>query len=296
MRASETFKLPPEVIQQLTRRSDAKGLVQLGAHLAMLLFAGLALQLTLDSLWLLLTLPLYAALLIFLFAPLHETIHFTVFKTRWLNNLVAAPIGFLLLLPFQYFRVFHYAHHRHTQNPELDPELLDMKPLMRGRYWLYLSGLPTWWQSLSTIWRHAMGVVDESYIEPRHQVTIVTEARLHLGGYLLALLVAVLASSSFLWWFWILPALLGQPLLRLYLLAEHSGCDFSDNMLENSRTTYSTPWLNFLAWNMPYHAEHHYLASVPFHALPALHAYTGQQVKYKGAGYYQVNLEIAAEQ
>jgi fatty acid desaturase len=45
---------------------------------------------------------------------------------------------------------------------------------------------------------------------------------------------------------------------------------------------------------MPYHAEHHYLASVPFHALPALHAYTGQMVKYKGPGYYQVNREIAA--
>jgi fatty acid desaturase len=67
-------------------------------------------------------------------------------------------------------------------------------------------------------------------------------------------------------------------------------------MLENSRTTYTLPWLNFLAWNMPYHAEHHYLASVPFYALPALHAYTGQRVKFKGAGYYQVNRDIAAHQ
>jgi fatty acid desaturase len=47
---------------------------------------------------------------------------------------------------------------------------------------------------------------------------------------------------------------------------------------------------------MPYHAEHHYLASVPFHALPALHAYTGQRVKYRGDGYYRVNREIAAGQ
>ena len=84
-------------------------------------------------------------------------------------------------------------------------------------------------------------------------------------------------------------------MLRLYLLAEHGGCDLSDNMLENSRTTYTTPWLNFLAWNMPYHAEHHFLASVPFHALPALHAYTGQHVKHKGDGYYRVNREIAAQ-
>ncbi|MCP4874424.1 MAG: fatty acid desaturase [Gammaproteobacteria bacterium] len=294
MSKKDTFKLPPEVIRQLTQRSDARGLAQLGAHLGMLVLAGVGLHLTRDSIWLLLTLPLYGALLIFLFAPLHETIHFTVFKTRRLNNLVAAPLGFLLLLPFQYFRLFHYVHHRHTQNPELDPELLDTKPLMRGRYWLYLSGIPTWWQSIATIWRHALGSVDESYIEPRHYPMIVNEARLHLAGYTLLLLISLLNSSGALWWYWILPALIGQPLLRLYLLAEHSGCDFGDNMLENSRTTYTVPWLNFLAWNMPYHAEHHYLASVPFHALPALHAYTGQRVKYKGEGYYRVNRDIAA--
>ncbi len=122
MSPNEEIKLPPEVTQRLTRRSDAKGLVQLAAHLSMLVLAGTGLQLSRDSLLLVVTLPLYGALLIFLFAPLHETIHFTAFKTRWLNNLVAAPIGFLLLIPFRYFRVFHYAHHRHTQNPELDPE------------------------------------------------------------------------------------------------------------------------------------------------------------------------------
>ena len=130
----------------------------------------------------------------------------------------------------------------------------------------------------------------------RHHQTLIGEARIHLAGYALLLLVSLLASNAFLWWYWILPALLGQPLLRLYLLAEHGGCDYSDNMLENSRTTYTVPWLNFLAWNMPYHAEHHYLASVPFHALPALHAYTGQRVKYRGDGYYRVNREIAARQ
>ena len=294
MSSSKAFKLPPEVIQQLTRRSDAKGLTQLAAHGFLLVLAGIALQESRESLWLLLTLPVYSALLIFLFAPLHETIHYTVFKTRWMNNLVAAPIGFLLLIPFQSFRVFHYVHHRHTQNPELDPELLDMKPLIRSHYWWYLSGLPTWWLALQSLWRHATVGDSESYIEARHHRMVIREARIHLAGYALLALLSLMFSSTFLWWYWIFPALLGQPLLRLYLLAEHSGCDISANMLENSRTTYTAPWLNFLAWNMPYHAEHHYLPSVPFHALPALHAYTGQRVKYQGDGYYRVNRDIAA--
>ena len=66
MNDSKAFKLPPEVIQQLTRRSDAKGLAQLAAHLFLLVLAGIALQASWDSLWLLLTLPAYSALLIFL--------------------------------------------------------------------------------------------------------------------------------------------------------------------------------------------------------------------------------------
>ena len=214
------FKLAPEIVQRLSRRSDAKGLVQLAAHLGLLLLAGIGLQASVATPWLLLTVPVYGAILIFLFAPLHETIHFTAFRSRWLNNAVAAPIGFLLLLPYQSFRVFHYAHHRHTQDPERDPELLDMKPLMSGSYWFYLTGLPTWWQSLTTIWRHARSRVDEPYIEARHHATIVREARFHIAGYATLVLASLLFSSAFLWWFWILPALIAQPLLRLYLLAE----------------------------------------------------------------------------
>ncbi|MGD2172027.1 MAG: fatty acid desaturase [Gammaproteobacteria bacterium] len=294
MNSESSFKLPPEVIKRLSRRSDARGLLQLGAHLGLLALAGIALHLAFGGIWLLPALIVYAAVLIMLFAPLHETIHFTAFETRWLNNLVAAPIGFLLLLPYQSFRLFHYAHHRHTQDPQRDPELLEMKPLTRARYWWYLTGLPTWWQSLSAIRRHAVGRVDEPWIEPRHRETIIQEARIHLAGYGLLLLLSILFSSTLLWWYWVLPALLGQPLLRLYLLPEHRGCDFSDRMLENSRTTYTTPLLNFLAWNMPYHAEHHYLAAIPFHALPALHAYTGQQVKHRGDGYCRVNREVYA--
>jgi len=290
---ADKIELPDAVLKQLSLRSDGKGLLQLGGHLTLLFLAGMGLHQLQAGIWLLPMLLVYGAVLTFLFAPLHESIHYTAFKTRWLNNRVAAPIGFLLLIPFQYFRAFHYGHHRHTQNPALDPELAGKKPLTRTGYWLHVSGLPFWWDNAGKIYRHALGRVSEPFIESGKHAVIVQEARLHLAGYAILLLLSLGFSSGALWWYWILPAILTQPLLRLFLLAEHGGCDFSDNMLENSRTTYTTPLLNFLAWNMPYHAEHHYLASIPFHALPALHAYTGQQIKFRGDGYYRVNLEIA---
>jgi fatty acid desaturase len=43
-------------------------------------------------------------------------------------------------------------------------------------------------------------------------------------------------------------------------------------MLLNTRTTLTTRLVRFLAWNMPYHAEHHMMPNVPFHRLPRLHA------------------------
>ncbi|MFT5219125.1 MAG: fatty acid desaturase [Planctomycetota bacterium] len=293
MNQSDEFKLPREVVKNLTLRSDVKGLVQLAAHIALLVVAAALLQASFASIWLLPALVIYGIILIFLFAPLHETIHFTAFRSRWINNLVASVCGFLLLLPYQYFRAFHYSHHRHTQNPELDPELEEKKWSTRGGYWCYLSGLPTWWAAAKTIIEHAQGRVSAQYIEASKHPVIIKEARIHVAGYAALLFFSLLFSSAIIWWYWLLPALLGQPFLRLFLLAEHSGCDLGDNMLENSRTTYTTPMLNLLAWNMPYHAEHHYLASIPFHALPALHAYTGEKVKFRANGYIETNLKIS---
>ena len=80
-----------------------------------------------------------------------------------------------------------------------------------------------------------------------------------------------LAIWPVLFWVWILPCLPGQPVLRLYLLAEHGRCPFVADMLKNTRTTFTNRIVRFLAWNMPYHVEHHTLPQVPFHRLPDLH-------------------------
>lgn len=295
MKGKPDSLIDDESLKILKQRSDYKGLVQLSAHLGLLLLVGVAIYQLRDGFWAFPLLLVYGTLLTFLFAPLHESIHYTAFATRSLNDLVAALCGFVLLIPFRYFRAFHYGHHRHTQNPKLDPELIDRRPMTRRRYWLVLSGLPFWWENIRVIYQNALGRVGAPFIETRKHRVIVNEARWHLVGYAVLFLLSLLFSSLALWWYWLLPALLCQPLLRLFLFAEHGGCDNTDNMLENSRTTYSSPLINFLTWNMPYHAEHHYLASVPFHALPALHAYTGQKVKFRGAGYYRVNRDLAAQ-
>lgn len=288
-----TRSQPSKIIaRQLSQRSDQKGLEQLFGHLSLLCLTALAIFQA-ESGWLFfVALLVHGIVLSFVFSPLHETIHYTAFKSINMNNAVAAIFGFILVIPYQYFRAYHSAHHRHTQDVTKDPELIGKKALTRYDYMLHLSGLPFWWSNIKTLYQHAKGDVNAAYLPTRDHNTIITEARVYVGLYLVLSITFFVFDAAWLLDYWIVPLLLGQPFLRWFLLAEHSGCDLSSNMLENSRTTYASPLVNFLSWNMSYHAEHHYLASVPFHALPALHAYTGQQVKHKGDGYWKTVSEM----
>jgi fatty acid desaturase len=236
----------------------------------------------------------HGVLLVSLFAPLHESAHWTAFRTRRLNDLVAWACGAALMLPPGYFRAFHFAHHRHTQDPGRDPELAVPKPRTLGEYWWHVSGLPYWRERLGTTLRHACGRVDEPFIARRARPGIVREARLLLGLYLLAALASIVLSSAALLYLWAGPALLGQPFLRLYLLAEHTGCPLVSNMLENSRTTRSLAPIRRLAWNMPFHAEHHACPALPFHALPAAHRLLKSRIAVQAPGYLAVHREIVA--
>jgi fatty acid desaturase len=279
---------------RLAARSDLRGLGQLALHGAALLAAGAGVALAQGSVWLLPAMLPYGILLVFLFAPLHETIHRTAFRSRRLNDAIAWACGAVLLLPPEYFRAFHFTHHRYTQDPARDPELAVPKPATLGGWLGQVSGLPYWRERVTTTLRHALGRAGEPFIAAHARPRIVREARLLLGIYALLALGSALARSDALLVFWLAPALLGQPFLRMYLLAEHTLCPLVPAMLENSRTTRSTALVRRLAWNMPYHAEHHAHPALPFHALPAAHRLLGSHIAVQADGYVAVQREILA--
>ena len=287
--------LSPEQIAGLRRRSDAKGLTRLAAHLAVLALTGALVTLTQGSAWMVGALWLHGVVLVFLFAPLHESVHYTAFATRWLNRRVADVVGFLLLLPSRYFRAFHLAHHRHTQDPERDPELASPKPRTRGELLLAVSGLPLWRERVATLLQHSRGRVDEPFIEPAQRRRIMWEARVHLLLYLGLGVASFALPTGVLLWYWLVPTVIAQPMLRIFLLAEHTGCPLVPDMLRNSRTTHSNALVRFLAWNMPYHSEHHTYAAVPFHALPALHEHLKDRIAVQSPGYARTIRGIAAD-
>ena len=280
-------------LRRLSRRSDARGLAQLGGHLIVLAATGAAIAGTQGTLWLAPALVVHGVVLIFLFSPLHECVHRTAFASRALNDAVAWLCGAVMLLPPAYFRAFHFAHHRHTQDPARDPELALLQPTDLGRYLLRVSGLPYWRERGTTLLRHALtGHVAQPFIAPRLVPAVVREARFLLLFYAGIAAVSIALESGAALTYWIAPAVLGQPALRLYLLAEHTGCPLVPDMLRNSRTTRSNRLVRYLAWNMPYHAEHHAYPALPFHALPAAHDLLNDHVETQAPGYWAAHRDI----
>ena len=285
-------RLSDDALTALVERSDRRGLAHLALHVVTIASAGAIYASAFDTAWMLPAAWLYGTTLVFLFAPLHETVHYTAFRSRWLNRAVSFVCGWILVLPPRYFRAFHLEHHRYTQDPERDPELAVAPPATRYDYLWRVSGLQYWTSRIRTTLMTAAGRVAEAYITPLERTAVVREARLYLASYVVLAAVSTAAGSAAVLWLWLVPVVLGQPMLRLYLLAEHTGCPMVPDMLANSRTVHTNAVVRFLAWNMPYHAEHHAYAAIPFHALPRAHAAIGPFVRVQSQGYARVHREL----
>ena len=273
--------VPADRRAALTERSDGPGLWHLAGHLGAILALGGLIAAGVPGWWLLL-LP-QGVLITFLFTLEHEATHRTPFRSLWLNEWVGRLCGVLLILPFEWFRAFHMAHHRWTNLPGQDPELEGGKPDSLREWVWHVSGLPYWMAGVRLMAALVAGRVTDGFVAAGARARVVAEARGMAAVYALAGL--SLIWSPMVLWVWVIPALLGQPFLRLYLLAEHGDCPQVANMFQNTRTTFTTRAMRWLAWNMPYHVEHHVWPMVPFHRLPEVHALMREELQVTAEGY-----------
>ena len=283
--------LDPALRESLVERSDGPGLLRFSFHLGAILALGTLIALRVP-LWFAL-LPVQGILIVFLFTALHECTHETAYKSSCLNTTVSNISSFLILIPPAWFRFFHFAHHRHTHDVARDPELQTPKPSTLIGYVKHVSGLPLWIAAVGTLLRNAAGRSDD-FVPEKAKGRVIFEARVMLALYVLIAAASVFWESTLVIWTWIVPALLGQPFLRLFLLAEHTNCPHVDNMFENTRTTFTTRLVRLVAWNMPFHAEHHALPTVPFHKLPELHDAVREHLKTTADGYARFNGDLVS--
>lgn len=278
----------------LMESSDAEGFKQLGFHFLVLGACAFAVNRCLAAeQWapLCLVYPVYGVTISLLFNGFHEMVHNTAFRTPALNNFFAIILGFFNFRSAMWFWCFHWTHHRYTNDPVLDPELsggsldLDDPTKSLWGYFSFLSGYPFGFERAWGMAKMGLGLRVDPWVENKQaktQAKVRLEAAAYTCGYLLlagsSLLLAAQGKPDFLKalvLYWLLPHVLGAGHLRMYQFAEHRACQmgpYTDtNAFIAARTTLTwTPYCK-LAWNMPYHIEHHSWPNVPFHKLPEVH-------------------------
>ena len=280
-------------LRSLQGRSNLRGGARLTIHLTLLMVAGW--MVALSSGWTVLPAVFALGLVqVALFAPAHETMHQTAFASRRANAVVGWLASCPSLLNWHFYTAYHLAHHRHTQVPGEDPEQMGPSPATVSDYVLRVLGI--------TFWRLRLGVAIDclrgDLSAYPYVSTIAAPTIIRSGRAMIALMAggSVLSALAFGWatplLYWIVPQLLGQPPLRAYLLAEHTGCSLDRNGLTNTRTTLTWTPVRLLMWEMPYHAEHHLFPSIPFHRLADAHAMIRSKLAYVQPGYVRWNIEF----
>lgn len=293
-RARQMRVVPAVVLKRLYARSDLAGLAQTAAHLLLLVAGGALVWQTRGSWWVLPALLLQGIFVNALFGAMHESVHYGSFRTRWMADLLAFFSGAALLNNAGFYRHYHLAHHRYTQDPARDPELLSAQaPRTWGQYLFRISSIPFLVLRLRDIFLFPFGyrgnityIHDQAWPEARRW------GRLLLALYAVLVALSIALGTTIVLWVWFLPLLVGLPLLRLYLVCEHTLCPHSDDGFANTRTTLTNPLVRFLMWNLPFHAEHHLFPNIAFHHLPEAHTYLRPHLKYVARGYLQVHGDI----
>nr|WP_272819462.1 fatty acid desaturase [Scytonema hofmannii] len=122
-----------------------------------------------------------------------------------------------------------------------------------------------------------------------------SSTRWQLAVYVVAIALSIAFKQPWFVLYWLLPLIVGQPILRFILLGEHTGCSLDANPLTNTRVTLTLWPVRFLMRNMPFHAEHHLYPSIPFHALPKAHQQLNSYFTHVDQGYIKVNQDIIAK-
>jgi fatty acid desaturase len=198
-------------------------------------------------------------------------------------------------------RIMHKQHHTFTNNIDKDPELTSYysreqldNPAFRNipsSRWSYFKqfwdvrttfkcrlfrvinsarGIAvdysgTGWSLKEWTYSKESGILDELQYFARLQLLIWAAVFATFGQTKEGL------ASLFFWW--IVPVIVGYPAVNYFRNLEHSDCEVSKepNFLRNTRTCESNLLIRLLLWDTNYHAEHHCYPMVPFFNLHKVH-------------------------
>ncbi len=207
------------------------------------------------------------------FTPMHDAAHKAISRDDRINTLVGHGAGALLTAPFAAFRMLHLTHHRHTNEPGLDPDFWSGE----GSWW----SLPLRWltQDLHYYTHYFQRWATRPKAERRavvFQLVVLYGAALTLAlsGYGLEVLVL-----------WLLPARIALALLAYgfdYLPHRPHQVPAREDRFAATRIL-ADRWLTPLFLYQNYHLIHHLYPAVPFYRYGLVWRAKRQELLRKGA-------------
>ena len=202
--------------------------------------------------------------------PLHEACHGNIAgrdsNYLWLNHLVGYVCGAILLHEYKAFRCMHLAHHRDTNNEEIDPD-----------HWVAVQGpfrilfrcftIVFWYHRY--FWRH---IAFHAHIPGLRPLTIHTAA-MYAAFYAIALVLSVFGYWREVLMLWIFPHIIASAMI-IYFFAylTHKPHEVHERYRDTNVFWFKgkvlEPVANGLYMFQNFHLIHHLFPRVPFYLYP----------------------------
>lgn len=296
-------KIAPERLKELNTRSDWKAFIQSAGYLAILLVSGgvTIYASIIENWWVFgVMLFLHGTFASFTINAVHELIHGTVFKTKWINTFFCELFGHIGWHNTRYFWFSHTEHHKFTLHPPDDLEVVvpithSIKSYLQNAFFekgffkrvydqakLALGKFDGEWTNI---------ILPESAKKNRKYVSNFARTTFLIHG--------TITAVSLYYGYWAIPLVVCMPSAYggwLFLLmnnTQHVGLVENVNDFRlNCRTFYTNPFFRFLYWQMNYHIEHHMYAAVPCYNLHALNKEIRHELPRCPNGLLQTWVEI----
>ncbi|GAC1595023.1 MAG: fatty acid desaturase family protein [Myxococcales bacterium] len=268
-------RLPPETLRALTRLSPVRAtlsLVQTFGLAALAVFVAVRFPhpLVVGAAWIAVAGQQHGLAIL-----THQSAHYRLYETRWLNDLCGKLCGIPLGVSMVTYRVIHRIHHNELYTP-LDPDLALMAGYPRGRAYL-LRKLGKDLLGVTSLKNYAyfFGLQARGDTSPGLQAAARRDRQVVVAAN--ACLLVGLALAGGLGWYlllWVVPLLtLLAALLRLRAVLEHGAVPDPTDTARAARTTLAPAWIRWLVYphGMNFHVEHHLYPAIPHYRLAAAH-------------------------
>ena len=219
----------------------------------------------------------------------HQCLHHTAYRSKKWNRFIGVLLGLPSLVSFSDFQYSHMRHHRNLGTPQ-DKEFFDHNYKSLRSVWQFLPLLflfPYHKALVKSLFDSLLGKLSRADAQPKVIKKIRTE---YLLMVLMLVSMATLSVVFQTWIFvklWFIPFLFSIPTHALVELPEHFGCDGqTPDVLKNTRSIRAGKFLIWFTNGNNYHAEHHWLPSVPTDKLEEVHRSLANGMEYFEESYW----------